>query len=463
VGWLNTLTFGLLGEQSKQVGRDGTQMSDFTMSLLGFSESPDRGDDERLDAFHASSSLHIVQHVTSQRFATPRWTVTRDGEPQPDHPLQQIIDHPNPEMSGYTYRYIQQSYRDLLGESFAEITESESDDRPLDLWPIPPTAVTLRKQKGGQMVAEIDFGDRRDVIPTERLIWSKKPDLRNPYARGTGIGEVVSQEIDGDEFAQDFVNAFFHNDATPRTMFGFPRGSDKNKVRQFEQKVKQRHRGGHKSHQFMAHMMGDGLSVEQLSTDFKHLDVTELRQFLSDVIRRVYNIPPAVVGQTESQNLAKAKMAREHMAQYNTLPRLRMQRQEWVAKLKPLLDAQDVGLDFEDPTPSKRDHRLDVMSERPEAYTVNEWRELSDHPPREDGDAYLRPPETKLQPVDAGDLVVEGKAVSALPDLTDEAELVDKGADVIDFPVEVGEPGPIDHLKDDLWDNQRDHYLEGGG
>jgi len=156
-------------------------------------------------------------------------------------------------------------------------------------------------------------------------------------------------------------------------------------------------------------------------------------------------------------------MAREHMAQYNTLPRLRMQRQEWVAKLKPLLDAQDVGLDFEDPTPSKRDHRLDVMSERPEAYTVNEWRELSDHPPREDGDAYLRPPETKLQPVDAGDLVVEGKAVSALPDLTDEAELVDKGADVIDFPVEVGEPGPIDHLKDDLWDNQRDHYLEGGG
>lgn len=432
--------------RTKQVQTDGvSSLGQRVLRAIGFSAPPTQGDPERLDAFHSSASLFLIQHRVSDSFASVDWTVKRDDEPVDDHPLLALWRKPNDHHTGYIYRYIQGTYRDMLGESFAELGETEpGDPRPFTLNPIPPHEVTFeRGRQGGAktLVARITVGDRDDTVPLSQMIWSKRPNLKNPYARGKGIGHVVGKDVEIDQFAAEFVRAFFHNDATPRGILTSEKAIKKDKRRRLRKQWNQRHRGAGRSHQ-TAVLPQNSMDYIKLSDGFEHLEITDLRQGQLDLLRKCYGVPPEIIGQTEDSNLAKARAARDHMARYTTRPRLRMHREEWREKVIPLFDDSDrLQLVPDDPVPANLEHRRAVMKEHPHHFTRNEVREEAGKPPREDGDVYPVP--EGMQFVEAGDPIIEGQKsanVSKLPDMTDEIEVVGEQKDrgeVVDFPVEV--------------------------
>lgn len=439
------------GSQTKQV--DGVnaedQLSDFVLRLFGFSEPPDRTAREKVDAFHGTPSVYLVQHRVSDAFASVDWTVKVDGEPTDDHPLVEVARRPNERHSGWTYRYLQSAYRDLLGESFAEIepVEGAEDPRPFLLRPLPPFDVTLKKgRKGGAdtIFADVTMGAGHRQIPFERLVWSTKPNLTDPYGRGRGIGDVIGAEMEIDEFASEYVRSFFHNDATPRGVLSTDVELNDDQHDRMKKRFEQRHRGASRSHR-TALLSGTGVSYERLSDKFEHLNIAELRQFEIDLIRKVYGVPPEIVGQTEDSNRAKARAARDHMARYTTLPRLRFHREEWARQILPRFeDGDSLELVPDDPIPANLEHRRELLSDHKGAFTINEIREEAGFEPREDGDQYLREP--TVAPQEAGEVKgVSAQTVEAdvetLPDLTERVERIRSrpDPDTVQFPIEVSD------------------------
>lgn len=419
--------FGGSSQRKQLTGQVHSTAGKRLLEAIGFSSPPDRRDGQKLDAFHGTPSIFLVQHRVADDFASVEWTITRDGEPvDADHPARKLWDHPNQRHPGYTYRYLQDVYRDQLGESFAEIVESDDDGRSFELRPLPPHRLTLQK-RNGSLVGEYETEDGRRIIPFERLVWSTfMPDTDEPYGRGRGIADVISADVEIDEFASEYVRSFFHNDATPRGILSTDQSLDKDQRGRLEDQFAHEHRGASRSHR-TAVLSGGDLSYERISDEFGHLDITELREFETDLIRKVYGVPPEIVGQTEDSNRAKARAAKDHMAEYTTLPRIRFHQQEWQNKILPLFDDGDqLALEPEDPRPANLEHRRELMAEHEGVFTVNEIREEAGFDPREGGDVYLRPPQTKQREVDAGPTdPAKGVPVDEVPDLTDEAQPID--------------------------------------
>lgn len=415
------------------------------MEALGFSSPGQRSAEEKLDTFHGTPSIFLVQHRVADDFASKDWTIAKDGDAvDPGHPARRVWSKPNLRHSGYTYRYLVGAYRDLLGESFVEIVDETATDtdRPFSLRPLPPFDVTLRKgrQGGAQTIfAEVDGsqGGTRKLAWGEFLWSTFLPDLTDPYNRGRGLADVVSSEMEIDEFAAEYVRSFFHNDATPRGILTSTKKLSDDQRQRLKKRWNRENRSASRSHQ-TAVLTGSEVDYERISDDFGHLDITELRGFEADLIRKVYGVPPEIVGQTEDSNRAKARAARDHMARYTTRPRLNFHREEWQNKILPRFeDGDQLTLTHEDPRPANLEHRREIMKEHAAAFTVNEIREEAGKPPREGGDEYLRKPATVGVPAGETTSPDKGTDPQSLPDLTDAVEPVGGDDTVVRFPVEV--------------------------
>ena len=435
------------------------------LQFLGMDAPKQRGADEMLQAYHATAALYLVQSRVSEAVASVDWTVKVDGEPSDEHPLNALWQDPNPKMTGRQFRFLQTAYRDISGESFLEVEEADSKHpSPVRLYPLPPPSVDI-EQRRGQVSARISLGDRSDSVPFGRIIHSVDgTNLENPYSRGRGMAEVLAQELEIDEFAAEFLRAFFHNDATPRTVVSSKHMTSDQRER-LEDRWNARHQGAAKSHQ-TAVINGDELSVQRLSEQFQHLNVTDLRDWHINLARRLYGVPPEVTGQVEDSNRATARAARQIMAEYVTRPRLQQLQDIWTNDIIPLFDDADrLSLEHSNPTVEDKEHTRGVMKDHPSSFTVNEIRDEAGKPPREDGNVYLREP--SVVAVDAGSVEAEGDKqpslnVDQLPDLTEQTKQIEEDDDILQFPVHVhdGSTKAPGDLPDDLTPEQISEALQ---
>jgi len=434
----------------------------FAGGMIPMRQPPEVGDKQRLEAFHRVAALHMVQHAVSQAVASNRWHISKGDETTTDHPAWNLWRRPNDQLSGYQYRYLQSTYADLLGETFAEVVDSDDSDRPFHLRPLPPTAMTLEEQRG-QWMWRVRLGDRDERVSPDRIIWSvASPDLANPYGRGKGLAHVVGDDLEIDEFAAEFTRAFFHNDARPSLLWtkgdgGRGQGWDTKDRKRLRKTLDQNHRGSRKSHR-NAFLSGD-IDVQEISTQFNHLNITDLRSWEQDLVRKVYGIPPEIIGQTTDSNRATSRAAESIMAKQAVKPRLRRMEEDWERHvLSRFDDSGDLSIAFENPVPEDKETKKELIAEKPEAFTVNEIRQTAGFAEVEGGDIFLRPPAAKEREVEAGEPLSE-QQVKALPDMTDEAELVEGEDDIIQFPVAIHTRQPGD-LPDDLTPEQVSEALQ---
>jgi HK97 family phage portal protein len=298
------------------------------------------------------------------------------------HPLLDVLDNPNPLLGAVGTLAFIQAYLDTKGE-VPIVIERGRDGKPLELWPVPPHWLRAMPTPNDPVWHFSYMGWQRDV-PEKDVLYLRMPDLENPYGRGAGTAEALSDELDIDEFAAQHIKSFFFNRALPDAFVSFKGVVNGRKaeeeIERFEKKLEDKHRGVGKG--WRPHFMSGDVTVTPVGTSMKDQQMRELRNLQRDTLLQVFGIPPEVMGIVENSNRATIASALFIFALNVLCPRL-----DFLADaLTQLAREWDETLfvSFASPVEDDKEFTLRVMTAQPTLFRKNEWRELAGKEPAEE-------------------------------------------------------------------------------
>lgn len=349
-----------------------------------------------LDAVHEDPVFYACLSLIASKVAdTDVYTVNSSGEKDLNHPVNDVIQNPNPFHTKFTFFWLLTVYLLSTGSCYIYVQEDGT------LLPLSNRQIT---HKGGKnYVIKLWNTDRREGKLGENLAKVRLPDVREPYLTGAGYGSAIGGELDISKAAREHESAVLHNNARPDMFINFE-GVNDDEIKRVQQAWSQKHRGPEGSGQ-VAFMNAANLSVETLNTSFSDLGLIDLREYSSDVKRRTFGIPPELLGQVENSNRATIESAFYLFSKTVLEPKLNLILSALNTALIPILTNDNVKLECEDVVPEDKDRKMEAMDKFPQAFTVNEARVTAGFEPIEGGDIPLEQgaeeflPEEKSNPV----------------------------------------------------------------
>lgn len=306
-----------------------------------------------------------------------------DLEEVTSHLFLDVLNNPNDEMDGIEMRFINSLWLDLVGDSFF-LKERNGAGAPVALWPIPPHWVVETATPSNPFY-RISYRTWQSRIPADDIFWSRHRDPLNPYHRGSGVAKALSDEISIDEMAGKHSLAFLRNNARPDLLImpkddGTISEPDRDRLQNWWSEQLQGY-----WRRFKPLFMTRPMEVKVIEQNFKDMQLTQMRESESDTIMQVWGIPPEILGRLSKSNRATINEAEEIFANYCLIPRLERQRATFQRFVNMEYDDR-VIVDYESPAPSDDEHSLNVYKAQPNAFSLNEWRDLAGMPPMEELD-----------------------------------------------------------------------------
>lgn len=290
-----------------------------------WSQPPERNTAEWIKTYSTSPRLAVVGRIASDlSFASGKlYAVDSNGDEQEllKHPFLDFWDNPNPlhEYSSAALWQLHEIYIMLKGEGYF-IIERDEGGRPSELWPVPTHWVFATPYVGHPYYSvKTSSGGILDV-PVEDMFVQKTLNPFDPFMRGLGASESISDEVETDEYAAKFQKRFFYNDATPNLIVSMPKSDDEQRKR-FRMEWLERFKGVFKSHG-LATVNGE-VTVQKVGESMKDMDMVNGRIYLRDAMLEHLGVPREIMGITENSNRSTAEAAQFIYAQNVLTPSLR--------------------------------------------------------------------------------------------------------------------------------------------
>lgn len=384
----------------------------------GTGEPPKRGTKEFLQAYSTMPWLRAATHRVASSIAQNKWslyTIRQNGrvrrglvkelrrcsfqerqvelkalsrakelEEITEHPFLGALYSPNPFLSGFAVRKLNQIYLDIVGEGFL-LKDRNSLGVTEGFWPLPPHWIKETPTPKHRRYRIQVQGWSQD-IPDSEILWMADADPVNPYSRGSGTAESLADELETDEYAAKHIKSWFYNRAKPDVLF-YHKDLGKSEVDRLGEWYNAKHRGLYKA--FQAEFLNRDLKIHEFKQDFQSMQLTELRQMERDVVIQVYGVPPEILGIISSSNRATITEAKAIYGEFVLLPRLEFQREIYQERILPDYD-DGLLLEYESPIPADKTHRLAAAKAAPWARTTDEWREMQGLDPLPHGEGASR-------------------------------------------------------------------------
>lgn len=347
-----------------------------------------------LKLYEENDDLRRVVDLISARAGSAKWKITRAKKEVSDSDqLARLWARPNRDMTGASFLTLLQTYLDLTDEAFIHIVRDELS-RSMELYPIPPSWVTVKGEVTAQGVPYREFevcypNGQRATLGEDVMLWLKRPSASDPYGRGRGRGYAAADPAEISEYSSKYLKSFFYNDATPSMLVYVP-GMRQEDAQRFKAGWNNRNQGAGKS--FGLELLGGGpgdtrMTVHQMQPALKDLTISEIGKDAGDAIRQLYGVPPELVGQLENSNRATISEALAILGVLVLQPRLTWLERELNARLLPLLGLTGYTLTVEVPIPANTTLRSELMRALPGHFSRNEVRAAADLPPVKGGDS----------------------------------------------------------------------------
>lgn len=274
-------------------------------------------------------------------FPEPPPLVYRDGDPEPQHPLQQLLSRPNPVMSHSELMLYTIVYRAVGGNAYLHKVRGRGNQvvelwpyNAGQMWPIPSTygwveRYGYRTQNGG--VATVDAAD---VI---HLKWPSI-DLANPMLALPPL-LPIAREVDTDSELTRYLYALIANDATPRTVLNVKGNLTDPQFERLAAQFSVRHGGENRGG--VGVVTGEA-TISRMAMNLQELAFETLRRIPESRIAGAFRVPAILAGLyvgLEKATYANYKEARAQLTEDTFVPLWRSDAVELTAALASEYDA----------------------------------------------------------------------------------------------------------------------------
>lgn len=369
----------------------GGQSGPSSVQRHSWRKPPRRGEGDILAAYIFSPPFRAVVHrVISSACSVPFFE--KDGDKKHyDAPSVALMSDYNPDFTGTQGMELEQLYAETIGE-FVTLVFPVSSEKRLDLYPVPPTWVTVESEAGRRKYI-VRMNGQSTEWDADNVIHYRELDPMNPYGRGRGMGWTVSDEIESDEYASKHAKAYFYNSSTPE-FISTVKGATQKQAKALQAEFEDRYRGFRRSYRPV--FVPWEMDIHELTRKLGDDRIDELRRSWADIVRYVYGVPPEIMGVVDSSNRATIKEARQIMGEFVTDPRCKRRLQLWNKHIMPAFGDAQIG--YDSPIPREFDRRDEIMSRHPYHFTRNDIRREAGYSDVADGNVYAVPVNVEEQP-----------------------------------------------------------------
>lgn len=231
------------------------------------------------DLFSVNSALGACVLKYALGYPEPPVMVRINDEEQPRHPLQALLDRPNPQMSHAELKVFSIIYRIVGGNCYLVKTRNEMGQvielwpfHAGQMWPVPGRFTWVEEY-------EYDAGrGQKQRIPAKDVIHLKWPipDLSKPWL-GMSPLVLIAREVMSDTEASEFAYALLHNDAVPHGVITLPPGTPMSpqNAEKLRNKFKDQHGGDERGGVVI---LEQGADYARVSLSPNEMDLSALRR-----------------------------------------------------------------------------------------------------------------------------------------------------------------------------------------
>lgn len=247
---------------------------------------------------HALIKACIDEVATSAAEAVPRvGRVLPDGtmEPLPNHPLQRLLDAPNPDQSPFEFIETVLIHLESAGNFYVHKAKNRSGVT-VQMWPLRPDRIKIKPDLDGMVeLYEYTFegGMHPQRVDAADVIHGRLPDPLDDYY-GLSPIQAAARWGDLDQGAADYLRAYFLNAGAPSGLLKFKQRVEREERERVQTLWRERH-GGPSGWHNVSVLDADvdyqpmGGAPERLRLNFI-FDQTETRLCM------LWGCPPIVVG-----------------------------------------------------------------------------------------------------------------------------------------------------------------------
>lgn len=302
-----------------------------------------------------------------------------------EDPVLDLLSNPMPGIDAFEFWEAWSAYFDLLGESMAT-KERMGGDVPRFLNLVNPTLIMTRPDPG-QLFFEVSTHKGVQQIDERDAIWNRRLNLADLFnGRGIGLGRALQDELATDASMSAMARARYKNHAIPSLIIGLLSATEGGSapgpevVKQFVLDWESKHRGPEKAGSI--HALGGRFVAQQLGHSLVESQYVAGREFNRNTTMQGFGSPPEVHGVLDNANRSTIDAALTYFAVLSTVPVLERTTSVLQSRLMPDFGGNRV-LGYVSPVPADREFSKGMMVAVPQAFMINEARELAGYPPLE--------------------------------------------------------------------------------
>jgi len=281
-------------------------------------------------------SLRVHRHLSVDR---QEWL--------PDHPLQQLLDRPNPFMDGRELRFWMQWARHSHGNAYLRKVRSGNDltGNVVELWPISPARCgPIRYDRSTNYIDAYRYHyapGKHEDIPIGNIVHIRNGVDSNDDRLGMSALRRLTQLVASDEEAAKFAAALLKNYAVPGLVVMPAKDTEisRDQAEDLKARITASLSGDNRGH---VSVLSNGADVKQFGFSPNDLDLKALHQIPEARICAVMRVPPAVaglsVGLEQTSNYASFREVREMFAESTLAPEWAMDESKLNQQLVPDFD-----------------------------------------------------------------------------------------------------------------------------
>lgn len=309
-----------------------------------------------------------------------------------EHPLSALLHtSPNTAITSFEWREILMAHLTLWGNAFCEI-ERNGAGRPLALWPLMPSQMTVYQRPDGERWYEYLLDDgRKQVLRSDQVL--HVPGFGYDGLAGKSLIRLARESVGLGVAAQRYGATVFGNGEVPGGVLEHPGTLTDAAFERLKRSWSEQHQGLSNANRLA--ILEEGMKYNKTGIPPEDAQFLETRKFQRTEIAAVFRVPPHMIGDLERATFSNIEQQSLDFVIYTLGP--------WLVRIEQRLDMHLLS-------PAERDRyyaehlvagllRGDIAS-RYQAYSVgrqwgwmsaNDVRELENMNPVDGGDVYLQP------------------------------------------------------------------------